>query len=110
MFLPLCFLWSFVACVVICSDDVEQKPEAYIISLASEVSSSDKSDCCPIANLPASLLPERPSFTAQIGSDFQILPAPSLQPLPVSAYQYGHNTIGPSPHGTPLERLCVLRI
>lgn len=109
VFLPVCFVWAFVACVIICSEDVGHADEAQIVGFV-EVNASDESDCCPMSDLPASLLPERPSFKAQISGDYQALTAPSIQSLPAIAFLYTRSTIGPSLHGPPLERLSVLRI
>jgi hypothetical protein len=110
MFLPVYFLWIFVACVTICSEHTEPEPDFQSINVMAELNGLDEADCCPITNPPASLAPERPSFSNYGSSDGQALTTSSTQSLSETSYYPACVSTLDSYSAPPSGRSCVLRI
>jgi len=109
MFLPACFIWSFAACVALCSERLEHQPETQI-DYAVEMNGHEEEDCCPITHRVVSSLPQRPSSDLQAQSGEHALPALSTQAFKIIPSYNDRALIWSSSSGPPLERLCVLRI
>src|ERR1044071_9788433 len=106
--LPLSFVWTFAACVTICSEHVTQSQDEHMVGSAVEM--CDSSDSCPITNAPVSLLPERVSPAKQVYSDQQTVLTLSARLVREALLNCSH-TLKPLPSSSPpLEWLSVLRI
>lgn len=109
IWLPLCFVWVFVACVSLCS--LHGAGEHNTPSVLSQVAdSSHESNCCPIREATSWVLPERQSSNPQAGGDVQAASVPLVLPTGYAPYSNARMLIQPSTSDPPLERLCALRI
>lgn len=110
MFLPLCFIWSFVACEIICSEHPGQNPEMHVVNSAAEINGLEELDCCPVTGRIAISVPQRLSPIVQAHGGEQSMPTPFAQTLNIVSCSQRRALIWSSSSGPPLERLCVLRI
>jgi hypothetical protein len=110
MGLPLCFAWTFVACVTLCSEHIRNAQDAHATGSAAEMRGLDESDCCPITTSATSLLPERITPIKQLGADQQATAARSMQCLIEASRGNGYARLPASSSDPPLMRLGVLRI
>lgn len=109
MVLPLCFAWTFVACVTLCSEHISNAQDAHAGG-AAEMRGLDESDCCPITASATSLLPERITPIKQLCVDQQATAALSAHRLSEASCDNRCALIPSSSSDPPLMRLCVLRI
>jgi hypothetical protein len=110
MFIPFCFLWVFISCVINCAAHAS---EAQLVDIAwsiDEPTCLPENDCCPIRVSNLSLLPDRRSPLPQIEARPLEHYASSnirfLQRLQSGASLRPHSSVSE----TPLERSCALRI
>jgi hypothetical protein len=109
--LPLTFLWTFIACVSICTDhSLDEAGCETVFTQVVEIASAQEFACCPIEASPASLLPDRSSFSQRFCVSHSATPVlttilqAEIVPDPIPR---GSDTIAGSP---PLTQICVLRI
>jgi hypothetical protein len=110
MGLPLCFAWTFVACVTLCSEHISNLQDAHATGSAAEMRGLDEADCCPITTSATSLLPERITPIKQLGADQQATAARSAQRLSEASCDNRYALLSSSSSDPPLMRRCVLRI
>jgi hypothetical protein len=112
MLLPACFVWTLVACMVICMAHASelQSEQEQIVSSLSEAELLPDTECCPFQASQLSVLPEQRSNILPISPDQSVAcmrateqPLHWLQPARQSSFL-------PLPPDPPLERLCSLRI
>jgi hypothetical protein len=110
LFLPICFVWIFVACVMICTAHAAEVQNEHAVCSSPETELLPKADCCPISGSQMSVLPERRAPHPKVSGDHVALFAPSVG----LAFQRlrAHNRVlaVPSFPDPPLARSCVLLI
>lgn len=105
--LPFCFLWAFVACVSLCTEQSEETGNDRPSVLCLGTEDAPASDSCPVVEAPKAALRDRlPLLT---GDAVAVTPAGFTQAsvnVGVSLLDsYDHSSTDP-----PFERLRVLRI
>lgn len=111
IWMPLCFLWVFMACVSLCPvNDVAGHEVSSALSKIT-VRGSHESDCCPITEAPTWLIAARQSSTPQASGDVRASSAPSVI-LQASYAPHSKARLSIQPPGSdpPRGRLGVLRI
>lgn len=108
--LPLCLMWAFVACLVICSDRSQDAHANYLQGNAQSITEMHSEDC-PVA-ASSFVLPERQSYFRILQTSVVAHPTFAAPLLPKNR---GSESLifGPRFHSTsdpPLERLGILRI
>ena len=107
--LPLCLLWGFVACVLLCLHHGEEEHAA----VAVEVMDNDcGEDGCPVTDDTEFVTPSRQLNIPHAGEGWRACPAAPRAPEGVyaAAPPYKLEEMpAPSPD-PPHERLCILRI
>lgn len=108
-FLPVSFLWLFVACALICAKNSEQQHSHHTAISSTEITAGSDCEGCPLAPFLKATIPQHPTFQF----DFQ----PLLIALPlffsadcvarVATVSLEHRSHFPAP---PLKRLPLLRI
>ena len=106
----VCLLWTFAACLSICSEHVEEAREVGAVAAAAEeVCASRCAEPCPVTGTAAPLPVKRFALdTPEEGGHLELVPggheSPDATPLPKPP----SNTLRPP--GSPFERLRTLRI
>jgi hypothetical protein len=108
--LPACFVWLFVACVVMCSEHAARTHEPHVAGPPAETECLDESWCCPMTGTPASLQPERSPSIPRVTGDHHALSLIAVQQVSDGMCFYGRSQEGSPPPGLSPVRLCVLRI
>jgi hypothetical protein len=108
--LPVCFVWVFVACVIICTAHAAEEQSQYGVCSASETELSQDTQCCPISVSQVSLLACRRSPILQVGGEHCSVGALPAKLLPGDWLAYTRPTALPLLADWPLKRLRALRI
>lgn len=106
--LPLCFVWIFTACVMICGAHAAEESKQHSIWSNSEAEISHEADCCPLTNSQLSVLPDRRSIGLELNHHLPLrVPCPWLAKARLLA---PHPFPIRSSTDPPFERLVSLRI
>src|SRR5947207_117207 len=107
--LPLCSVWIFIACVIICSAHAEEASNQRSTASFGEAQLSHEEECCPINNAQVSVLPNRRATFFVINHNHPSSPA--LCTWLVSRRTLVPHTIAiPSAADPPFERFPTLRV
>lgn len=107
--LPLCLLWGFIACVLLCLHHGEDAHDV----VAVEVLDNDcGADGCPVIDDTEFVTPGRQLNIPPAGEGWRTCPAATRasEGVYVSAPLAEFEATPTPSHGPPPERLCVLRI
>src|SRR5438128_488984 len=108
--LPVSFLWTFAACVLICTAHASEAQREHESRSLSEAEFLADTECCPFRTSQLSVLPERRPAISKVCIDQSICCVPVTQVTMYSLQPYKQNGCLPSFSDPPLERLCTLRI
>lgn len=106
-FLPVCFLWSFAACVSICADESAENHLNH--SVTTTTADASTSDFCSMTDAPDAAFPERTIFDFQISAVVRR----SIFTVETSTFvvaEVSQRRGKPPFADPPLKRLPVLRI
>jgi hypothetical protein len=108
--LPLGFLWLFVACVSICTEESREHLTQSAAISSALVTASSGCEGCPLSSFPKAMVPQRSTFHLDLQTPLVV---PSLT-FAVDALADGVAVVAPhsqSPFSSPpLDRLPLLRI
>lgn len=108
--LPVCFLWVFASCVMICTAHASEEQREGVSWLLNETSFLSETDCCPFSNSQLSELPNRRSPVPQVSSSQAKLSALFNEPLLHRLATFEHPSQLLPCSDSPFERSCTLRI
>jgi len=108
--LPLSFLWLFVACVSICTEESREHSAANAALASAKLTEAPGCEGCPLSSFPKATVPQRSTFHLDLQTPLVV---PSLT-FAVDALADGIAVAVPrsqSPFSSPpLDRLPLLRI
>jgi hypothetical protein len=109
-FLPISFLWLFVACVSTCTRESAEKQNRPIVS--SSIETEDAPDCegCLLTTFPQTTAPERVTFKLNLQASFAILTVTPSVNSSTDEITFQHRHFQSSSIEPPLKRLPTLRI
>ncbi len=110
IWLPICLMWMFVACVSLCLLHVEAEDETPSVLTPVTAVNSPDSDCCPFIESTSGILLERQSSIRPVSGDVQASFVHAPSPKSYATRSQAHLAIQPPTSDPPLERLGVRRI
>jgi hypothetical protein len=110
MLIPICIVWTFVACVMICTAHASETQRQHGAWSPAENEFSQATDCCPIGASQVSVLPDRRSLARQVHNNHSAFYAQPVELQPRRLSPYAHTLPGPIFADPPIERTCALRI
>lgn len=107
--LPLCLLWGFIACVLLCLHHGEESHDAVAVEM---IDNDCGADGCPVTDDTEFVAPSRPTNVPHAGEGWHACPAAPRAPegTYASAPTAKIETTTTPPANAPPEKLCVLRI
>jgi hypothetical protein len=110
MLVPICIVWTFAACVMICTAHASETQRQHGIWSSSEREFSEATECCPIGTSQVSVLPDRRSLARKVHNNHSAFYAQPVELQPPLLSPYAHTSLGPIFADPPIERTCALRI
>src|SRR5215216_5206319 len=108
--LPVCFVWTFAACVMICTAHASEVLSERAISSFTESEFLSNIDCCPVSTSQLSVLPDRRSPIPQFSGNHPALCSLSTELPQRGIATHTHKSFLRCFPDLPLDRLCTLRI